>query len=576
MIALFRRFLPPYRATVVLVVVLLFVQALAQLYLPALMADIVNNGVTQGNLAYIVRTGGVMLGVSLLFGVVAIVGVYFSARIAMGMGRDVRSAMFRAVQSFSLQEVNSFGAPSLITRNTNDVQQVQMMTVMALTIMVSAPIMLIGGVIMAIRQDVALSWLLVLIIPIMIAVLGGLMSRAIPLFRVMQYKIDEVNRVLREKLTGIRVIRAFVRTRHEEERFAVANLDLTDTTLSVNRLMALMMPALMLIINVSSVAVVWFGGQRIADGEMPVGNLLAFLTYLMQILISVLMATMVLAMVPRAAASADRIMAVLTTTSPITDPVQPREPADRHGVLEFDDVTFGYPGAAEPVLCSLSFTARPGRTTAIVGSTGSGKSTLVHLIPRLYDVTGGSLRLDGVDVREWTRSELWGEIGFVPQKAFLFTGTVADNLRFGAPEATDEQLWEALEIAQGADFVRGHPDGLEMPIEQGGANVSGGQRQRLAIARAVVRRPRVYVFDDSFSALDYATDAALRRALARQTADATVIVVAQRVSTVLTADQIVVLDNGRAVGIGRHEELLETCPTYAEIVTSQLQPAELT
>jgi len=554
---------------------LLFLQALAQLYLPKLNAEIINDGVVTGDIGVIVRLGGEMLAVSLLYGLVAIVGVYYSARTAMAIGRDIRTAMFTSVQSFSLQEIHQFGAPSLITRNTNDVQQVQMMTVMALTIMVTAPMMLIGGVIMAVRLDATLSLLLIVIIPIMAIVLGLLMSRAIPLFRVMQYKIDEVNRVLREKLTGIRVIRAFVRTEHEQLRFAVANDDLTGTTLRVNRLMAIMLPALMLIMNASSVAVVWFGGHLVADGSMPVGNLMAFLTYLMQILFSVMMAVMVLAMVPRAAAASERIVQVLDTTSPITDPADPATPQQPLGLVTFDSVSFGYPGASEPVLRSVSFTARPGQTTAIVGSTGSGKSTLVNLIPRLYDATSGSVRVDGTDIRRWARADLWRVIGFVPQKAFLFSGTVAKNLRFGAASATDEDLWLALRVAQGEEFVRASEEGLDMPIEQGGANVSGGQRQRLAIARAIAKRPLIYIFDDSFSALDYATDAALRQALARTTTLATVIVVAQRVSTVLNADQIVVLDRGQVVGIGTHHDLLDTCPTYLEIVSSQLQPQEM-
>ena len=575
MIALYRRFVPPYRWTVLLIMGLLMLQALAQLYLPELNAEIINLGVVTGDIDVIISLGLEMLAVSLLYGLVAVVGVYFSARTAMAIGRDVRAAMFTSIQSFSLQEVNDFGAPSLITRNTNDVQQVQMMTIMAMTIMITAPMMLVGGVFMAIRQDPALSMLLVLIIPVMAVVLGGLMSRAIPLFRAMQYKIDEVNRVLREQLTGIRVIRAFVRTGYEQQRFATANADLTDTTLRVNRLMAVMLPALLLIMNVSSVAVVWFGGQRIANGEMPVGNLLAFLTYLTQILFSVMMAVMVLAMVPRAAAASDRIMEVLDTTSPIADPDQPSRPAQSSGVVAFDRVSFGYPGAQEPVLQDVSFTARPGQTTAIVGSTGSGKTTLVNLIPRLYDVTDGAVQVDGVDVRRWTRADLWRSIGFIPQQAFLFSGSVADNLRLGAPQATDQELWRALDIAQGADFVRAAPGGLEMAIDQGGANVSGGQRQRLSIARAVARRPRIYVFDDSFSALDYATDAALRAALATTTRDDTVIVVAQRVSTVMHADQIIVLDRGRVVGSGRHRELLQSCPTYAQIVASQMQPEEI-
>ncbi len=575
MIALYRRFVPPYRWTVGLVMLLLLLQSLAQLYLPELNAEIINRGVVAGDLDVIVRLGMEMLAVSLLYGGVAIIGVYFSARTAMAIGRDIRSAGFRAVQSFSLAEVHRFGPPSLITRTTNDVQQVQMMTVMAMTIMITAPMMLFGGVFMAIRQDVALSLLLVLIIPVMGIVLGLLMARAIPLFRVMQYKIDEVNRVLREQLTGIRVIRAFVQTRHEQRRFAVANADLTQTTLRVQRLMALMLPALLLIINASSVAVVWFGGQRIASGDMPVGNLLAFLTYLTQILFAIMMAVMVLAMVPRAAAASERIMEVLQTTSEIVDPAHPRTPQEPTGRVTFDAVRFGYPGASEPVLRDISFTAEPGTTTAIVGSTGSGKSTLVHLIPRLYDVTGGAVRVDGIDVREWERAALWSLIGFVPQKALLFGGTVAENLRFGAQAAADEELWAALRTAQAADFVAGQGDSLAMQIDQGGSNVSGGQRQRLSIARAIAKRPRIYVFDDSFSALDYTTDAALRRALRASTSEACVIVVAQRVSTIRHADQIVVLDRGVVVGIGTHEDLLRDCPTYGEIVSSQLQPEEI-
>ena len=575
MIALFRRFATPYARTIALIVILLFGQALAQLYLPSLNADIINNGVVTGDIGYIYRIGALMLAVSVLYGALAVLGTYFASRTAMGIGRDIRGSMFRQVQTYSLAEVNEFGAPSLITRNTNDVQQVQMMTVMAFTVMITAPIMLVGGVIMAIDQDVVLSGLLVLIVPVMLVVISLVMVRAVPLFKVMQFKIDEVNRVLREKLTGIRVIRAFVRTEHEERRFAEANLDLTETTLRVNRIIAVMLPAMMIIINASSVAVVWFGGHRIAAGDMPVGNLLAFLTYLMQILISVMMATMVLAMVPRAAAASERIMAVLDTESPILDPEQPQAPDSPAGVVDCDRVSFGYPGALEPVLRDVTFTARPGQTTAIVGSTGAGKSTLVHLLPRLYDVTSGSVRIDGVDVRRQRLRSLWGTIGFVPQRAFLFSGSVADNLRFGAPDATDDELWQALEIAQGADFVRAYPEGLDHIIEQGGANVSGGQRQRLAIARAIAKRPLIYVFDDSFSALDYATDAALRGALAGVTREATVIVVAQRISTVLTADQIVVLDRGEAVGIGTHAHLMETCPTYQEIVTSQLSAAEI-
>ncbi len=575
MIDLLRQALPPYRRDLAIVVGLLVLQVLGTLYLPALNADIINNGVAQGNTDYILRVGAWMLFVALLVGVTAIVGVYFASRTSMSVGRDIRGRLFRSVQQFSLREMNTFGAPTLITRNTNDVQQVQMFLQMALTVMVTAPLMAVGGVIMAYRQDGPLSLLLLVIVPIMMVVIGAVMVRAVPLFRAMQVKIDRINLILRENLAGIRVIRAFVRTKHEEVRFAEANADLTQTTLSVNRLFALMMPVLMLIMNLSSVAVVWFGGQRIASGDMPIGNLMAFLAYLMQILMSVMMATMVLVMWPRAAASSERINEVLDVEAVILDPevAEPGQPMMR-GTVEFRDVDFGYPGAAEPVLCAVSFTAHPGQMTAIIGSTGSGKSTLINLIPRLYDVTGGTVLVDGVDVREWDRSDLWATMGLIPQKAFLFSGTIADNLRFGAPDATEEQMWRALEIAQGADFVRDLPEGLDAPIEQGGVNVSGGQRQRLAIARALIREPSVYVFDDSFSALDYATDARLRAALREPTRDACVLVVAQRVATIRHADQILVLDEGALVGVGTHDVLMATCPTYSEIVLSQLSAEE--
>ncbi len=574
-IDLLRFHLAPYRRVLGLIILLLVLQVLGTLYLPALNADIINNGVAEGDTTYIIEVGAWMLFVALLVGITAIVGVYFASRTSMSVGRDIRGRTFRAVQQFSLREMNSLGAPTLITRNTNDVQQVQMFLQMALTIMVTAPLMAIGGVIMAYRQDGPLSLLLLAIVPIMMLVIGLVMVRAVPLFRAMQVKIDRINLILRENLTGIRVIRAFVRTRHEEVRFAEANADLTGTTLSVNRLFALMMPVLMLIMNLSSVAVVWFGGQRIAAGEMPVGNLMAFLAYLMQILMSVMMATMVLVMWPRAAASSERLNEVLEIRTVIHDPAVP-EPAQAamRGTVEFRDVQFGYPGAAEPVLRGISFTALPGRTTAIIGSTGSGKSTLINLIPRLYDVTGGTILVDGVDVRERERTSLWTSMGLIPQKAFLFSGTIADNLRFGAPEATEEQMWRALEIAQGADFVRDLPEGLDAPIEQGGINVSGGQRQRLAIARALVREPSVYIFDDSFSALDYATDARLRAALREPTRDACVLIVAQRVATIRHAEQILVLDEGTLVGVGTHDELMADCPTYAEIVLSQLSAEE--
>jgi ATP-binding cassette, subfamily B, multidrug efflux pump len=570
--ALLVEFLRPYRRPLAIVVALLLVQAFGNLYLPELNADIINNGVVVGDTDYIVRVGAVMLAVTLALGVAAIVAVYFSARTAMAFGRDVRAAMFRSVQTFSLREVNQFGAPSLITRNTNDVQQVQMLVIMALTIMISAPIMAIGGVIMALRQDVVLSRLLLVVVPLMAVFIGLVLSRAVPLFRATQKKIDRVNLVLREQLTGVRVIRAFVRGRYEARRFEEANADLTDTMLRVNRLFALMMPGLMLIMNLSSVAILWFGGQRVSSGEMPIGNLTAFLTYLVQILMAVMMATMMFVMVPRAAASAERIKAVLSVEPALADPVSPQSPTGQAS-LSLRDIGFGYPGAEEPVLSGVSFDVVPGETTAVVGSTGSGKTTLVNLVPRLYDVTSGHVLIDGVDVRALSRDDLWSRIGFVPQRAFLFSGTVASNLRVGKPDATEDEMWHALEVAQAADFVAAIEGGLDAPIDQGGSNLSGGQRQRLAIARAVVRRPQVYVFDDSFSALDYATDARLRAALRREARDSTVLVVAQRVSTIMHADRIVVLDGGAVVGVGTHAVLLRTCRTYREIVESQITEA---
>ncbi|MEZ5118089.1 MAG: ABC transporter ATP-binding protein [Candidatus Nanopelagicales bacterium] len=574
--ALLGRFLRPYRGALVIVVALLFVQATANLFLPSLNANLINDGVVTGDIGYIVRTGAVMLAVTLALGVTSVIAVYYSARTAMAFGRDVRRELFRTVETFSLREVNDFGAPSLITRNTNDVQQVQMLVFMGLTMMILAPLTAIGGVIMALREDVQLSALLLVVIPLMAVVIGLMLFKAVPLFRSMQVKIDRINAVLRENLAGIRVIRAFVRTRHEEERFEEANLDLTATALSVTRLFALALPALMLIMNLSTVAVMWFGGGLVDSGQMQIGDLTAFLAYIMQILFSVMMAVMMLVMVPRAAASAERIQAVLTTVPDIHDPEHPVTPDGPDlGVVELRDVEFRYPGAQEPVLRDVSFTMRPGQVTAIVGSTGSGKTTLVNLVPRLYDVTGGAVLIDGVDVREMPLQRLWAHLGLVPQRAFLFSGTVASNVRFGKSDATDEDVWAALETAQAAGFVREMSKGIETPIDQGGANVSGGQRQRLAIARALVRRPRIYVFDDSFSALDYATDARLRAALRRQTQDATVVIVAQRVSTIMNADQIVVLDEGRVVGVGRHEALLEDCPTYREIVLSQLTADEV-
>ncbi|HEU4527509.1 MAG TPA: ABC transporter ATP-binding protein [Actinomycetota bacterium] len=573
---LLRRFLVPYRRRIVLIVGLVLVQSIANLYLPTLNADIINEGVAKGDTDVIVRIGLLMLGVTLIMGVAAVVAVYWSARTAMGVGRDVREEIFRRVQSFSQEEVNGFGTASLVTRGTNDVQQVQMLLMMSLTLMIAAPMMMLGGIVMALRMNARLSLLLVVILPAMGTFIAFIASRALPMFRAMQVKLDTINRILREKLSGIRVIRAFDRTGHEERRFAVANDDLTATSLRVTRLFALMMPAVMLLVNLSTVAVMWFGSLQVGNGDMSIGNLTAFLTYLMQILFSILMASMMFVMLPRAAASADRIAELLDVVPTIADPASPAPPPERLGTLEFRDVEFRYPGADEPVVWGMSFSAGRGEVTAIVGSTGSGKSTLVTLIPRLFDVTGGQVLIDGIDVRDLAQEDVWARIGLVPQRAFLFSGTVASNVRDGREDATDEEVWHALEVAQARAFVEEMEGGLDAPIAQGGSNVSGGQRQRLAIARAIVKRPDIYIFDDSFSALDFTTDARLRAALRAQTADATVLIVAQRVGTIMHADRIVVLAEGTLAGVGTHAELLETCETYREIVYSQLTPEEAT
>ena len=573
MTGLLREYLAPHRGALVIITALMLIQAFTNLLLPSLNADIINQGVVTGDIGYIVRMGAVMLAVSLVLGLAAIIAVYFSARTAMQVGRSLRSDLYRRVESLSLGQVNQLGVPSLITRNTNDVQQVQMLIMVGLTMMVLAPVTAIGAIFMAIREDAQLSLLLLVVVPLMLIVIGGMVFRAIPLFRSMQDKIDRVNQVMRENLTGIRVIRAFNRTRTEELRFAAANDDLTLTSLKVTRLFALVFPLLMLIMNLSSVAVIWWGGHLVADGSMPIGNLTAFLAYIMQILFAVMMAVMTLMMVPRASASSDRIMEVLRTQPDLHDPT----PADRQeitanpGLIELRDVTFRYPGAQQPVLADINLTFEPGQITAIVGGTGSGKTTLVNLLPRLTDATTGKVLVGGIDVRRQGQEDLWSRFGIVPQKAFLFSGTVASNMRLGAPKATDNDIWAALETAQAATFVRELPDGIESPIEQGGANFSGGQRQRLAIARALVRRPNIYIFDDSFSALDYATEAKVRSGLARTTGNATVIVVAQRISTIMDADSIVVLDYGRVVGVGTHDDLLITCETYRQIVESQVQ-----
>ena len=572
-------YLRPHRPLLAAVVVFQLAQSIASLYLPTLNADIIDQGVARGDTSYILSTGSVMLLITLAQIACAVVAVYFGAKAAMGLGRDLRGAIFERVGQFSEQEVTRFGAPSLITRSTNDVQQVQQLVLMSATLMVAAPMLSIGGVIMAIRQDAQLSWLIAVCVPVLLIAVGLIVTRMVPLFRKMQARIDTVNRVLREQLTGIRVVRAFVREDMETERFAGANTDVTDVALRAGRLMALMFPTVMLILNVSSVAVIWFGAFRIEDGSMQVGTLIAFLSYLMQILMSVMMATFMAVMIPRASVSADRIGEVLGTSSSVMPPEQPVTSAafagkQRRGELEMRDVGFAYPGADQPVLSGISFTARAGQTTAIIGSTGSGKTTLVNLMPRLFDATSGAVLMDGVDVRDLDPDLLWGHIGLVPQKPYLFSGTVRSNLLYGNPEATEDELWSALEIAQARDFVEQMDERLDAPISQGGTNVSGGQRQRLAIARALVKRPELYIFDDSFSSLDTGTDARLRQALKRNIAGATMVIIAQRVSSIVDADQILVLDDGRIVAQGTHHELLETSETYREIVSSQLAAEE--
>ncbi len=567
---LLKSHLGPYRRVLMLVVVLQAIQTFAALTLPTINALLIDNGVLQGDNDYILTMGGVMLAFTVVQIVFASAAVWYASQAAMGFGRDVRRDLFHTVTGFSAREVGQFGAPSLITRTTNDVQQIQTLVVIAVTMMITAPLNLVIGIFFAVREDLGLSVIIVFAIPAAVLALGSIVYRMVPSFQAMQLRIDRVNLVLREQITGMRVVRAFVREPQESARFAQANDELTQTALRAGRLMAATFPTVMLIINISSVSVIWIGADRIGAGEMEIGAMVAYLTYLIQILFAVVMVTFMVSMIPRAAVAAERVVEVLDTPSTVRQPTDPVTEVSEHGSLEFRGVGFAYPGAERPVLCNLSFRVEAGTTTAIIGSTGAGKTTLVNLVSRLADVTEGTVLVNGVDVRELDLDLLWRTVGYVPQKPFLFSGTVATNLRYGRPDADEGELWEALEVAQASTFVQAMPDGVESPITQGGTNVSGGQRQRLCIARALVVQPEIYVFDDSFSALDLTTDARLRAALKPHTAGAAVLIVAQRVSTIVDADQILVLEDGEIIGRGTHDELLVTCPTYIEIVESQM------
>jgi ATP-binding cassette subfamily B protein len=574
LLRLVREGLRPYRGPLALIVGFQLLGTLAALYLPSLNADIIDYGVVRGDTGYIVRHGGLMLIVSLGQIACSVVAVWFSARTAMAFGRDVRADIFGRVGTFSARELNHFGAPSLITRETNDVQQVQTLVLMGGTLAVAAPMMMVGAILMALREDVGLSWLILAVVPVLALSIGFIVSRMVPSFRLMQERVDEVNRLLREQITGVRVVRAFVREDHETARFDGANEDLTQVSIRAGRWLAGMFPTVMLVANLSTIGVLWFGGHRVESGAMGIGALTAYISYLMQIVMSVMMGTFMMMMIPRSAVCADRIVEVLDTDTSVVPPAGPLFDQPTPGTLRLEDVEFSYPGADQPVLRGVSFEARPGQTLAIIGSTGAGKSTVLNLVPRLFDVTAGRVLVGGADVREQAAEPLWATLGLVPQKAFLFSGTIASNLRYGDPDATEQEMWDALEVAQARDFVEAMPDGLQSTVSQGGTNFSGGQRQRLAIARAVIRKPRIYLFDDSFSALDLSTDARLRAALKPVTRDATVVIVAQRVSTIRDADTIVVLEDGRVVGRGTHESLLEDCETYQEIVESQLSAEE--